>query len=149
MDYEPKVLGFACNWCGYAGADQAGAAKIEYPPNIRIARVMCMGRVDQTLVLEAFLRGFDGVLLTGCHVGDCHYVSGNILTYENMARFRGSLDIIGLGAARLRVEEVSASEGPRFAREVGEFVAELRQLGPSPYRAAGALEAERNNDAAL
>ncbi|MDH7500553.1 MAG: hydrogenase iron-sulfur subunit, partial [candidate division NC10 bacterium] len=114
-DAEPMVLGFACNWCGYAAADQAGMSKIQYPPNIRLLRVMCLGTVDPQLILDAFAKGFDGVILFGCHLGECHYVSGNQNALLVVERVKKILRILGLGEGRLRMEEVSAGEAPRFA----------------------------------
>jgi coenzyme F420-reducing hydrogenase delta subunit len=133
-EYEPIVLGLACNWCGYAAADQAGMAKIQYPTNIKLARVMCLGTVDPHLMIKAFTRGFDGVILIGCHIGECHYVSGNKNALLVVERIKKILDIIGLQGGRLKIEEVSAGEAPKFARVVKEFIEELKALGPSPLR---------------
>ncbi len=133
-EFEPIVLGLACNWCGYAAADQAGMAKIQYPTNIKLARVMCLGTVDPYLVMNAFHKGFDGVILIGCHIGECHYVSGNKNALSVVERIKKILDIIGLQEGRLRIEEVSAGEAPKFAKVVKEFVEELKVLGPSPLR---------------
>ncbi len=132
MSFEPDVLGFACNWCGYAGADQAGANKMQYPANIKLVRVMCLGRVDANLVLEAFEKGFDGVTLIGCHIGDCHYVSGNKNAVLVVERLKDILRYLGIEPERLRLDEVSAGEGPVFVKVVTEFIDELKALGPSP-----------------
>jgi len=132
MSFEPDVLGFACNWCGYAGADQAGMNKMQYPANIKLLRVTCLGRVDSRLVLEAFDRGFDGVLLVGCHIGDCHYVSGNKNAVLVVERIKSILHTLGIEPDRLKIEEVSGGEGPKFVRVVTEFIDELRAIGPSP-----------------
>ncbi|MBL6990192.1 MAG: hydrogenase iron-sulfur subunit [Bacteriovoracaceae bacterium] len=134
MDYEPDILGLACNWCGYAGADQAGMNKLQYPANIKLMRVMCLGRIDTTLVLEAFRKKFDGVMLVGCHIGDCHYVSGNKNAVLVVERLKSILSILGVEPQRLRIEEVSGGEGPKFAVVTKEFTAELKELGPSPLR---------------
>jgi coenzyme F420-reducing hydrogenase delta subunit len=133
-EFEPIILGFACNWCGYAAADQAGMAKIQYPTNIKLARIMCLGTVDPSLVMNAFDKGFDGVILIGCHIGECHYVSGNKNAVLVVERIKELLQMIGLQEGRLRIEEVSAGEAPKFARVVKEFIQELKVLGPSPLR---------------
>ena len=145
MSFEPDILGFACNWCGYAGADQAGSNKMQYPANIKLVRVMCLGRVDTTLILEGFRKGFDGVILIGCHIGDCHYVSGNKNAVLVVDRLKGILRFLGIDPGRLKLEWVSAGEGPIFVRVVKQFVEELKELGPSPLaihndEAAGADE---------
>lgn len=132
--FKPDILGFACNWCGYAGADVAGLSKLEYPP-AKFIRVNCLGTLDILTVLKAFREGYDGIILTGCHIGDCHYVSGNNHCHEQMARLKEMLDILGLDSRRLRVEEVSSAEGTKFARVVNEFWAEILALGPSPLAA--------------
>ena len=132
MSFEPDVLGFACNWCGYAGADQAGMNRMQYPANIKLLRVMCLGRVDMKLVLEAFEKGFDGIMLVGCHIGDCHYVSGNENAVLVVERMKNILHYLGIEPERLRIEEVSGGEGPMFVRVVTEFIDELKVLGPSP-----------------
>ena len=132
MSFEPDVLGFACNWCGYAGADQAGMNKMQYPANIKLLRVMCLGRVDTNLVLEAFQKGFDGIMLVGCHIGDCHYISGNKNAVLVVERLKNILHYLGIEPERLRIEEVSGGEGPLFVKVVTEFIEELKELGPSP-----------------
>ena len=131
MSFEPKILGFLCNWCSYAGADLAGVSRMQYPPNIRIIRVMCSGRVDPEFFFEGFLKGIDGIILTGCHLGDCHYLEGN---YEAMMKFdlvKRLLSFINY-ENRVRLEWVSASEGKRFAEVVTDFTNHIKQLGPSP-----------------
>ena len=141
MSFEPDILGFACNWCGYAGADQAGSNKMQYPANIKLVRVMCMGRVDTTLILEGFRKGFDGVILIGCHIGDCHYVSGNKNAVLVVDRLKGIMRFLGIDPGRLKLEWVSAGEGPIFVKVVKQFVEELKELGPSPlaiHKAAAA-----------
>ena len=132
MSFEPDVLGFACNWCGYAGADQAGMNKMQYPANIKLLRVMCLGRVDTNLVLDAFKKGFDGIMLVGCHIGDCHYISGNKNAVLVVERLKNILHYLGIEPERLRIEEVSGGEGPLFVKVVKEFIEELKDLGPSP-----------------
>ncbi|MFX1282413.1 MAG: hydrogenase iron-sulfur subunit [Promethearchaeota archaeon] len=131
MNFEPKILGFLCNWCSYAGADLAGVSRIQYPPNIRIIRVMCSGRVDPEFFFEGFLKGIDGIILTGCHLGDCHYLEGN---YEALMKFdlvKRLLSFINFGN-RVRLEWVSASEGKRFAEVVTDFTNHIKEIGPSP-----------------
>jgi F420-non-reducing hydrogenase iron-sulfur subunit len=130
MEYQPKVIGFLCNWCSYAGADMAGTGRMGYPQNIRIIRVPCSGRVDPLLVVKCFQRGADGVLVSGCHPGDCHYTEGNYHTRRRFALLREFLDYLGIAKERLRVEWVSASEGQRFSELVSDFTAELTRLGP-------------------
>lgn len=129
-EYQPKVIGFLCNWCSYAGADVAGTSRMDYPHNIRIIRVPCSGRVDPLFVLKCFQRGADGVLISGCHPGDCHYTDGNYHARRRFALLREFLDYLGIAKERLRVEWVSASEGQRFAELVSDFTAELNKLGP-------------------
>lgn len=130
LDYQPKVIGFLCNWCSYAGADMAGTSRMSYPPNIRIIRVPCSGRVEPLFVLKCFQQGADGVLVSGCHPGDCHYTEGNYHAKRRFALLRNFLDYLGIERERLRVEWVSASEGARFTEIVSSFTAELAKLGP-------------------
>jgi len=130
--FEPYIVGFLCNWCGYAGADLAGTSRIQYPPNLRAIRLMCSGRVDPTFILTALKRGADGVLVVGCHPGDCHYVNGNLRTERRVALLKKMLSDLGLDDGRVRLEWISASEGERFAAVVKEFVEEIRALGPNP-----------------
>ena len=133
-EFEPTIIGFCCNWCAYAGADLAGVSRIQYPPNIRIVRVMCSGRVDPAFVLEGFKSGADGVLIAGCHLGDCHYVSGNYKAQRRYLMLKRVLDQLGLEPERLRLEWVSAAEGDRFATVVRDMTKELKRLGPSPLK---------------
>ncbi len=128
--FEPRIVGFLCNWCSYAGADMTGTSRIPYPPNIRIMRVPCSGRVDPLYVFKAFQEGADGVLVAGCHPGDCHYGDGNLYARRRYALMRNFLDYMGIEAARLRIDWVSASEGNRFAQVVAELTEQVRQLGP-------------------
>jgi coenzyme F420-reducing hydrogenase delta subunit len=131
-EFEPKIIGFLCNWCSYAGADLAGVNRIQYPPNIRIIRVMCSGRVDPVIILEMFANGADGVIVTGCHPGDCHYVAGNLYEERKIKMLKKLLTLTGLELGRLRLEWVSAAEGQRFAQVVTEFTEQVKKLGPSP-----------------
>jgi F420-non-reducing hydrogenase iron-sulfur subunit len=133
-EFEPKILAFCCNWCSYAGADLAGVSRFQYPPNIRIIRTMCSGRVEPEFVVKALSLGVDGVLVLGCHIGDCHYIYGNHRTKKRMAILRKILEYLGINPARARLEWVSASEGARFAEVVSEFTGEMKKLGPNPLK---------------
>ena len=128
--FEPRIVAFLCRWCSYAGADLAGTSRIKYPPNIVPIRVPCSGRVDPQWVLDAFERGTDGVLIGGCHPGDCHYVSGNYKARRRIYLLKKILPELGIEPERVRLEWVSASEGQKFAQVVAVFVEELRALGP-------------------
>ena len=139
MTFEPEVAAFCCNWCGYAAADQAGAAKLEYPAGVKIVRLMCTGMVDPYYVLRAFERGFDGVLVAGCHLGSCHYKSGNIQAQEQVNRVGTVLAALGLGKERLMMTAASAAEGSVFADAANAFVDRIRKLGPSPLREVVAI----------
>jgi F420-non-reducing hydrogenase iron-sulfur subunit len=129
-EFEPKIVGFLCNWCSYRGADLAGTARIKSAPNVRSLRVMCSGRVDPTFVLKAFQLGADGVLVLGCHPGDCHYKEGNYKALRRMALLKKMLAQLGIEEERFMLEWVSASEGDRFASIVNNMTARLRKLGP-------------------
>lgn len=132
--FEPLIVAFCCNWCAYAGADLAGTSRFEYPPNIRIIRVMCTGRIDAALVLESLRLGADGVLIAGCHPGDCHYQRGNYLMERRFSYIKKALETIGIEPQRVRLEWISASEGGKFAALVREMTQQIRDLGPSPFR---------------
>ena len=131
-EFEPRIIGFLCNWCSYAGADLAGVSRIQYPTNIRVVRVMCSGRIDPTIPLEVFKQGADGVIILGCHPGDCHYSEGNLYEERKIKMLKKLIALTGLEPDRLRLEWVSASEGQRFAKVVTEFTEQIRKLGPSP-----------------
>lgn len=131
-EFEPKMIGFCCNWCAYAGADLAGISRVQYPPNLRMIRMMCCGSVDPVYILEAFQCGADGVFVGGCHPGDCHYMAGNYKTLRKVLLLKKLLPQLGLEPERLRLEWVSAAEGQRFAQVVTEFTDEVKKLGPSP-----------------
>jgi F420-non-reducing hydrogenase iron-sulfur subunit len=133
-EFEPTIIGFLCNWCSYAGADLAGTSRIKYPSNIKSIRVMCSGRVDPVFILDALKKGVDGVLVAGCHPGDCHYQSGNYKTNRRIKLLRRMLEEMGVEPGRVRFEYISASEGQKFAQVVTEFVAELKKLGPNPIK---------------
>jgi len=130
-EWQPRILTFACNWCSYAGADLAGVSRFQYPPSIRILRVMCSGRVHPDMILEAFARGADAVLVTGCHIGDCHYVACNRQTQSRMAKLPEILEAIGINPKRFKLEWISASEGKKFSRLITDFTEEIRSLGPN------------------
>lgn len=131
VNNDPKILGFLCNWCGYAGADMAGTSRMSYPSNIRIIRVPCTGRVDSLFIIKGFQQGADGILVVGCHPGDCHYKEGNYHARRRMAVLKPLLDFMGIEEARLRLEWVSASEGKKFATLVQEFTEKIKALGPA------------------
>jgi len=132
--FDPKILGFCCNWCSYAGADLAGVSRFQYPPNIRIIRVMCSGRVDPAFILKALEVGADGVLIAGCHPGDCHYIAGNYKAARRISLLKRMLNQFGIEGERVRLEWVSASEGSKFAEVVNDFTQTVRELGPNPLR---------------
>ncbi|MHA2226302.1 MAG: hydrogenase iron-sulfur subunit [Candidatus Hodarchaeales archaeon] len=135
--FEPTIIIFACNWCSYAGADLAGVSRLNYPSNVRIIRVMCSGRVDPSFILKAFLKGADGVLVAGCHPGDCHYLEGNIRAKERFKNMTEALEILGWEVDRFRLEWISASEGKRFAQVMREFTDQIKELGPSKFEYIG------------
>lgn len=128
-DYRPKIVAFCCNWCSYAGADLAGNNRINYPDNVKIIRVPCSCRVNPTFVLRAFQRGADGVIICGCHPGDCYYTSGNYFTRRRMTLLFSMLDYLGIEHERTRVEWISAAEGAKFAQTMNEFVQQVAELG--------------------
>ena len=128
--FEPTIIVFACNWCTYAGADLAGVSRLKYPSNIRILRVMCTGRVDPAFVMKAFLNGADGVMVAGCHPGECHYLEGNLRAKERIDKMVEAMKILGFEIDRFRLEWISASEGKKFAQTMTEFTEQIRNLGP-------------------
>jgi F420-non-reducing hydrogenase iron-sulfur subunit len=132
--FDPLIVALCCNWCSYTGADLAGVSRIQYPHNVRIVRVMCSGMVHPNLVIDAFTSGADGVLMCGCHLGDCHYQEGNYKAEKRAEAIRLMLADFGIEEERFRLEWVSAAEGPRFAQVVRDFTAQIQQLGASPYR---------------
>jgi F420-non-reducing hydrogenase iron-sulfur subunit len=133
--YEPKIVGFLCNWCSYAGADLAGVSRFQYPPNLRVIRVMCSGRVHPSHIMEALKNGADGVLVAGCHPpNDCHYISGTLKAARRVALLKKMLKQLGMNEKRLRLEWISAAEGEKFARVITEFTQELKELGPNPLK---------------
>jgi len=132
-DFQPKILAFCCNWCSYAGADLAGVSRLQYPPNVRIIRVMCSSMVHPTLVMDALTKGAEGVIVCGCHPGDCHYRTGNLTTEKRAEAIGLMLEDFALEEERFRLEWISASEGPNFAKAMREMVERISELGPSPY----------------
>jgi F420-non-reducing hydrogenase iron-sulfur subunit len=130
MNFEPKIIGFLCNWCSYTGADLAGTSRMKYLPNVRVVRVMCSGRLDPTFILKAFREGADAVLIAGCHPGDCHYQNGNMKTLRRVPLLKRMLSQLGIEPERLRLEWVSASEGDRYQKVINEFVGQIKKLGP-------------------
>jgi F420-non-reducing hydrogenase iron-sulfur subunit len=132
--WKPKILGIVCNWCSYAGADLAGSARAQYPPDIRIVRLMCTGRLDPLFIMKAFVDGADGVLVSGCHFGDCHYLEGNYKSAKRMFLLKSVLKDLGVEDKRLRMTFVSASEGAKWAKVVEDVVKTINELGPSPIK---------------
>jgi F420-non-reducing hydrogenase iron-sulfur subunit len=132
VKWDPSIVVFACNWCSYAGADTAGVSRIQHQPHFRMIRVMCSGRIQPGFVLRAFEKGADGVLVSGCHFGDCHYVFGNERAVEQFEKTKNVVRLLGLEEERLRLEWISAAEGARFAEVINEFTDQVRKLGPSP-----------------
>jgi F420-non-reducing hydrogenase iron-sulfur subunit len=133
-DFEPKIIAFCCNWCSYAGADLAGVSRLQYPPNVRIIRVLCSGRIEPDFVLRALELGADGVLVAGCHPGDCHYISGNLKAEKRFQMLTKLLTVLGIDTRRARLEWISASEGPKFANTITEFVEQVKELGPNTLK---------------
>jgi F420-non-reducing hydrogenase iron-sulfur subunit len=136
--FDPHIVVFACNWCSYAGADTAGVSRIAHQPHFRMIRVMCSGRIQPGFVFRAFEKGADGVLVSGCHLGDCHYVSGNERAIEPFEKTKAVLKVLGIEDARLRLEWISGAEGVRFAKVIDEFTDQVRALGPGPFSATPA-----------
>jgi len=130
-EFNPEILVFCCNWCSYAGADLAGVSRFQYPPNMRIVRVMCSGRVDPSFIIKALKSGADGILISGCHIGDCHYISGNEYTEKRFKKLHNIIiQQIGIDGRRVKLEWISASEGRRFADLITEFTNQIKELGP-------------------
>jgi len=138
-DFEPRIVAFLCNWCAYTGADLAGTSRLQYPPNVRSIRVMCTGGVDPIYVIKALLEGADGVLIGGCHPGDCHYQSGNLKARRRVAILGSILEQLGLDPDRVWLRWISASEGKLFADTIGEMVQALKDKGPNPMGEAWAI----------
>lgn len=130
MKREPRILAFLCNWCSYAGADLAGVSRIQYPPNVRVIRVPCSSRINPLFIVKAFQQGIDGVLVAGCHPGDCHYISGNFVARRKFAIIKRLLEYLGIEKDRVQFAWVSAAEGARFAEVVKEITEKVGRLGP-------------------
>ncbi|TEU12409.1 MAG: hydrogenase iron-sulfur subunit [Anaerolineales bacterium] len=130
-EWEPRVIAFLCNWCSYAGADLAGVSRIQYPPNIRIIRVPCSGRVNPLFIIKSLQQGADGVLVSGCHPGDCHYISGNYYARRRFALLKSVLEYVGVEPGRVHFSWVSAAEGQKFSQVVTDVVESVRALGPA------------------
>jgi len=129
-EFEPVIVAFLCNWCSYAGADLTGTTRTHYPPTVKIIRVMCTGRVNPLFIAHTLARGADGVLISGCHPGECHYLKGNYLARRRFLLMKNLLEFIGIDPQRLRMSWVSASEGKKFADVITEVTADIKKLGP-------------------
>ena len=132
-EFEPRIVAFCCNWCSYAGADLAGTSRTQYPTNVRIIRVMCSGMVHPNVIINTLTKGVDGVLMCGCHPGDCHYIEGNLKAQARAEAIELMLEDLGFELERFQLEWVSASEGKKFAEVVTAMVDTIKELGPSPY----------------
>lgn len=149
-EFEPRIIAFLCRWCSYTGADLAGTSRLKYPPNVVPIRLMCSGRVDPTFVVNAFRKGADGVLICGCHPGDCHYNEGNYNMLRRLPLIRNLLAQFGIEPERVRLEWVSASEGDKYAHLVAEFTQQIRQLGPLRWdQVIGAAPAEKATESVV
>ena len=129
--WEPKIVAFLCNWCSYAGADLAGVSRFQYPTNVRVIRVPCSGRINPMYIVKALQEGVDGVLVSGCHPGDCHYISGNLVARRKFALLKNFLGYVGIEPERVQFSWVSASEGGRFAALIAQVVRDIKKLGPA------------------
>ena len=130
-EWQPRILAFLCNWCSYAGADLAGVSRLQYPPNVRVVRVPCSGRVNPAYILKALQEGVDGVLVSGCHPGDCHYLTGNYFARRKFHLLKNLLDFAGVENDRVQFSWVSAAEGAKFSQVMNEVTEKVRALGPS------------------
>jgi F420-non-reducing hydrogenase iron-sulfur subunit len=135
--FEPSIVAFTCNWCSYGSADLAGISRIQHPPNAKVIRLMCSGRVDPVMVIESFKNGADGVMVTGCHIGDCHYSTGNHRTQVRFEALQKAMKVMGLHPDRLKLLWASASEGQQWADGIIEMTEKLREIGPSPINGGG------------
>jgi len=131
LDWQPKIVGFTCNWCSYAGADLAGTSRMSYPASVRIIRVPCSGRINPVFVIRAFQRGADGVLVAGCHPGDCHYSTGNMYARRRFLIARRFMEYLGMDPARLEIHWISASEGQKFQEVIKNMTDRIRAMGPN------------------
>ena len=132
-EFEPKIVGFLCNWCSYAGADLAGTSRLKYPPNMRVIRVPCSGRVTPKMILAAIRNGADGVWISGCHPGDCHYLTGNYYARRKFTLLKELLEYSGIEPGRIHFSWISSAEGVKFAQVANEVIDEVRKLGPAKY----------------
>ncbi|HOM95719.1 MAG TPA: hydrogenase iron-sulfur subunit [Methanofastidiosum sp.] len=134
-NFEPNIIGFVCNWCTYAGADLAGSSRYSYPPNVKLIRLMCSGRVDPAFILETFARGADGVFVGGCHIpSDCHYQQGNFKALKRVTMLKKLISEMGLEPDRLEIFWISASEGKKFSEVMTSFTERIKKLGPNPIK---------------
>ena len=129
-EFEPNIIAFLCNWCSYAGADLAGTSRMQYPPNVKVVRVMCSSRINPLFLVNALQQGADGVVVAGCHPGDCHYTEGNFYARRRFALMKNLMEYVGIEPERVQMAWVSASEGARWAKMIKDVTAEIRQLGP-------------------
>ena len=136
-DWEPKLIAFLCNWCSYTGADLAGTSRLQYPTNVRVIKVMCSGRVNPQFVIKILQEGADGVLVSGCHPGDCHYIEGNYHARRKLTLIRDLMEFMGVNPKRFQVSWVSASEGPKFAEVITNFTNQIKELGPQTKLSGG------------
>jgi coenzyme F420-reducing hydrogenase delta subunit len=139
-NWEPKIVAFLCNWCSYAGADLAGTSRMEYPPNVRIIRVPCSGRMNPLFVIKCLMKDADGVLISGCHINDCHYSEGNFYARRRFAVFKKLLEYMGIDPRRFQMSWISASEGDKWAKVVRELVNEMKSAGPNRFADSGKVE---------
>jgi F420-non-reducing hydrogenase iron-sulfur subunit len=140
QSFEPRIVAFLCNWCSYAGADLAGVSRFQYPTNIRVIKVPCSGRINPIYIIKALYSGVDGVLVSGCHPGDCHYISGNYYARRKFALVKKFLEYIGIEPERVQFSWVSAAEGVRFAQIIDKVTSEIKKLGPLTYFRKGSFK---------
>ncbi len=136
-EWQPKILAILCNWCSYAGADLAGVSRMQYPPNIRVIRVPCSGRVDPLFIMKSLQSGYDGILISGCHPGDCHYISGNFVARRRFAVLKPLIEFVGIEPERVQFSWISAGEGERFAEIVTKVTDDIRKIGPAKRMVKG------------
>jgi coenzyme F420-reducing hydrogenase delta subunit len=137
-EWQPRILAILCTWCSYAGADLAGVSRIQYPPNIRVVRIPCSGRVDPLFIMKSLQSGFDGVLVSGCHPGDCHYLSGNYVARRRFAVLKPMLEFVGIEPDRVQFSWISAGEGERFAQVMTKVTEDIKKIGPATRLVKGA-----------
>ncbi|WP_417913720.1 hydrogenase iron-sulfur subunit [Candidatus Electronema sp. JM] len=142
--FEPVIIGFTCNWCSYRAADLAGTTRLKYAPNVRLVRLMCSGRIDPTFVMKALSSGADGVLITGCHPGECHYIKQNYKALRRHLLLQRLLKGLGIAPERIRLVWVSAAEGTKWASTINSFVEEIRALGPLGWQKKLAADSKQD-----